>query len=152
MDTAGQERFDSQNNTYLKNANCVVIVYDISQPKTFDAVEKNHQPRIEEYCTCDPYIILVGNKYDLIDNENSVKEEDAVELAKKYNWGFSMVSAKTNHQISTLFQACANYSAHKGSFVRIDEQNNNNVNVNQTATKSNSIIIKMVNVIVRLTF
>ena len=34
-DTAGQERYRSLIPTYLKNAHCVVLVYDISNTKSF---------------------------------------------------------------------------------------------------------------------
>lgn len=35
-DTAGQERYRSLIPTYLKNAHCVVLVYDITKSKSLD--------------------------------------------------------------------------------------------------------------------
>ena len=53
-----------------------------------------------------------------------VKEDQAEALAKKYNWGFSIVSAKSDYQIGTLFQSCANYSANKGSVAPLKNRHN----------------------------
>lgn len=39
-DTAGQERFRSISNSYIRNANGCIAVYDITKRETFLSVEK----------------------------------------------------------------------------------------------------------------
>lgn len=41
-DTAGQERYRSLIPTYLKNAHCVVLVYDITKSSTFGSLSHWH--------------------------------------------------------------------------------------------------------------
>ncbi len=38
-DTAGQERYRSLIPTYLKNAHCVVFVYDVTKSKTLEGLQ-----------------------------------------------------------------------------------------------------------------
>lgn len=42
-DTAGQERYRSLIPTYLKNAHCVVFVYDVTKPTTLENIKGWHQ-------------------------------------------------------------------------------------------------------------
>ena len=39
-DTAGQEKFRSLIPAYLRDAHCAVLVYDIAEKKSFDAIEE----------------------------------------------------------------------------------------------------------------
>lgn len=121
-DTAGQDRFDSVNNGYLKNADCIVIVYDIMKQETFDSIDKRFKARIDENAAKNPYIMIIGNKHDLIikDGNNgmrAVPREMALQLAQRHNWGFEEASAKSGHQINTLFNCCAEYAYNRGYLV-----------------------------------
>ena len=42
-DTAGQERYRSLIPTYLKNAHCVVLVYDITKSKSLENLPVWHK-------------------------------------------------------------------------------------------------------------
>ena len=48
MDTAGQERYDSLNSSYYKNADCCILVYDITNRKTFDKITNYYISKIKE--------------------------------------------------------------------------------------------------------
>ena len=39
-DTAGQDRFRTITSSYYKGANGIIMVYDISDPKSFEDIEK----------------------------------------------------------------------------------------------------------------
>jgi len=67
-DTAGQERFQSLGVAFYRGADCCVLVHDITNPKTFDALESWREeflaqaaPRNQEQF---PFVVL-GNKCDL---------------------------------------------------------------------------------------
>lgn len=61
-DTAGQERYRSLIPTYLKNAHCVVFVYDVTLPSSLDNT-KNWHKMFTEHQQAPGF--LLGNKIDL---------------------------------------------------------------------------------------
>jgi len=63
-DTAGQERFQSMTRTFYKQANGIVVVFDVTNQESFASV-KRWISDIHQHA--DPSIIkvLVGNKIDL---------------------------------------------------------------------------------------
>ena len=66
-DTAGQERFESISNFFYRGASCCVIVYDITNYKTFSAIDKWKKKFADYADDSSVPCILVANKYDLID-------------------------------------------------------------------------------------
>ena len=62
-DTAGQERFHTVTSSYYHNADGVIIVYDVANRQSFDAVERWND-ELEKYVTPDVCKLLVGNKSD----------------------------------------------------------------------------------------
>lgn len=99
-DTAGQEMYRTITRSCYKNANCIMIVYDITNRESFENI-----PYWISYITNEivkPTIILVGNKSD--DNINrQVSTQEAFVIAEKYNIEFIEVSAKNSKNISKLF-------------------------------------------------
>ena len=61
-DTAGQERYRSLIPTYLKNAHCVVHVFEVSKRSSLDGVRNWHKLFLEHQQAPG---IIVGNKTDL---------------------------------------------------------------------------------------
>eukprot|EP01100_Stratorugosa_tubuloviscum_P005359 TRINITY_DN239_c4_g2_i1.p1 TRINITY_DN239_c4_g2~~TRINITY_DN239_c4_g2_i1.p1 ORF type:complete len:202 (-),score=102.75 TRINITY_DN239_c4_g2_i1:163-768(-) len=102
-DTAGQERFRTLTSSYFRNADAVIIVYDITEQESFDDVESHinestrYSNRSEKF--------LVGNKCDLDDRK--IPTETAKALATKNNMAFFETSAKTGHNVNELFKAIA---------------------------------------------
>ena len=47
-DTAGQEKFHSLNLKYYKDADAILLVYDITQEKSFDSIKNYYCPNIKE--------------------------------------------------------------------------------------------------------
>lgn len=73
-DTAGQERFRSLIPSYLKNADCIIIVFDITNKDSFISV--NHWLKdAKEHTMAHTFYILCGNKSDLKDKRNVTTEE-----------------------------------------------------------------------------
>jgi len=68
-DTAGQECFDSISRNYYRNADAVLLVYDVSDASTLEKAEQWYA----QICDDDPLIpiVLVGNKMDLLVDSRS---------------------------------------------------------------------------------
>lgn len=69
-DTAGQERYRTITNAYYKGADCIIIVFDITNRESFLSIdswlEEVHKNVGEEVL-----IIIFANKSDLLDEPDS---------------------------------------------------------------------------------
>ena len=100
-DTAGQERYKSITSAYYKGAKGALIVYDITNKFTFESVDKWVQD-LNSYGDKNLTLLLVGNKSDLEDKRQIMKE-DGEEKAKSFNLGFIETSACSGDNIDQVF-------------------------------------------------
>ena len=100
-DTAGQERFKSLIPSYLKNANCVILTYDITDKSSFSALGK-WLSDVKDNVVEGTFIILCGNKIDL-NNKRVIPKEEGEKFAKENNIAFAETSATTGQGIDELF-------------------------------------------------
>ena len=100
-DTAGSERYLSITRGYYNNSACAIIVYDITNIKSFEHVSKWVE-ECQQTNGKNIYMILVGNKDDLKDNRK-ITEEQGKDLASKYDLKFFETSALTGHNIEEVF-------------------------------------------------
>jgi Ras-related protein Rab-6A len=104
-DTAGQERFRSLIPSYIRDSSVAVVVYDISNAKSFQNTKKWIDDVRAERGN-DVIIVLVGNKTDLND-KREVTTQQGEEEAKKNNLMFVETSAKLGHNVKSLFRRIA---------------------------------------------
>ncbi|EAY11553.1 Ras family protein [Trichomonas vaginalis G3] len=100
-DTAGQERFYTIARAYFRNALGVILVYDITDRKSFDQLPRwlrDARVEADPHCT----VILVGNKCDLKD-QRVVSEQEAKEFAAKNELTYIETSAANNDNIQETF-------------------------------------------------
>ena len=100
-DTAGQEKFRSLIPMYTRDANIILLVYDISSKDSFVHLTDwlNDLTTINK----DEVIFaVVGNKIDL-EEQRVVKLEEGENFAKEHDFIFAEVSAKTGDGFSELF-------------------------------------------------
>ena len=101
-DTCGDEKFRAITRQYYKEAQGVLLIYDISDRNSFDNIEiwaediKNCAP---ENCV----VTLVANKCDLTD-KRVVSTQEGKNKADQLGYLFNEVSAKTGDNILLLFQ------------------------------------------------
>jgi len=100
-DTAGQERFKSLIPSYLKNANCVILTYDITDKSSFTSLNK-WLSDVRDNVVEGTFIILCGNKIDLND-KRAVPKEDGEKFAQENNIAYAETSASTGEGINELF-------------------------------------------------
>jgi small GTP-binding protein len=94
-DTAGQERYKALTKSYYKSSDAAVILYDITDKKTFENIDdwiKSINSASSHIDKNTYTIFLMGTKIDLVDSgqkEREVMEEEAIEKCEENNmeWG-----------------------------------------------------------------
>jgi Ras-related protein Rab-8A len=102
-DTAGQERFRTITKNYYKSAHGVVLMYDVSDARTFSNI-KNWIDQIKKEAQDNVVIFIVGNKIDVDKEERKVTTEEGQKLAEEYNFPFYETSAKTGKNVNEVFE------------------------------------------------
>ena len=110
-DTAGQENFRSITRTYYKDCTCAIIVFDITSRRSFNSVQSWFND-INDNCTKNTLVVLVGNKVDL-DSKRQVLYEDAVNYANSVGLQYFETSAKNGHNVQKLFDGLVEVYADK---------------------------------------
>ncbi|GBE78644.1 ras-domain-containing protein [Sparassis crispa] len=85
-DTAGQERFSSLSSAFFRGADAALLMFDVNQPQTLDALHKwwsefrERAPvpddELEDFCC-----VVVGNKIDMLQNADGVRAAGVVSEA-----------------------------------------------------------------------
>lgn len=110
-DTAGQERFYTIAKAYFRAALGVVLVFDITDRKTFDQIPRwLRDARLEADPKC--VAILIGNKLDLADRR-TVSREEAEDFAKTHQLEYYETSALNGEGIKEAFMKAATDVLHK---------------------------------------
>ena len=101
-DTAGQEKFKSLIPMYIRDANIIIVVYDISNKDSFIHTE-HWVNETKDLKREDAIFVLVGNKIDLED-KRVVQKKEAEDFATEKGFLFHEVSAKTGEKVQDLFE------------------------------------------------
>ena len=102
-DTAGQERYKSLTKFFYKDAQIIIMVYDITKKLTFENIKNQWYKEIQELSGKNFILGIAGNKSDLYESEE-VPEKEAREYAKSINAVYSLTSAQNNTGIKQLFE------------------------------------------------
>ena len=100
-DTAGQDRFRSITRNLYKGAAGIILIYDVTNRKTFESI-KNWVESIRAEVSNKVVIVLVGNKIDKKE-QIDVKTEEGDVLAEEFNLPFFECSALTGENINEAF-------------------------------------------------
>ena len=110
-DTAGQEKFNSMTKLFVKNSKIIILVYNVTSLKSFEALNYWYD-FIEKELGENIILGLAGNKTDLIFEEGyeeEVSSEKGKEFARKINASFALISAKeSSKEITDLFNILLN--------------------------------------------
>ena len=99
-DLGGQESFRSLRKLYLEGANGGLVIFDLSDRKSFDKLSewigsfknaRGEQP-----------LLLIGNKADL-KNQIEIKDKEAEQFANNNNMELNITSAKTGQNVEEAF-------------------------------------------------
>lgn len=101
-DTAGQESFRAITRSFYRNANGVLLMYDLTRRESFENLEdwlrevrQNSDPEVS--------ICLVANMSDLSEQEREVRADEAEEFVSQHKLdGFIEASAKTAENVNEV--------------------------------------------------
>ena len=108
-DTAGQERFKALTPSFFRNAEGVVIAYDVTNSESFDNLKfwiSSIKTNLFEKNIFIP-IIVIGNKIDLEDMRD-ISKDVASAFAKENNFKYFETSAKTGEGVDEAFRDLVN--------------------------------------------
>ena len=106
LDTAGQERFHSITKSYFKNIDGLLLVFDLTDQKTFDNLESwIEKIKLEQGKDNDSdndfKIILIGNKCDL-KKQRVISNDDVIN--KNFGYPYFEASAKKGTNVMKAFE------------------------------------------------
>ena len=137
-DTCGQERYKAINESYYRKADAALLVYDISEKKSFDVIRDYYCPKIKQFCKKDIPILLLGNKIDR-EQFRQIKTEEGIELASKEKYRFKETSCLKNENVADAFEALVEMWNIENQKKTIFERNRRNSNYTQNNKKQESI-------------
>ena len=126
-DTAGQERYKALTKGFFRNAEGIMIVYDVTNQESFENL-KNWIQSIKDNMGNDFLeripVVIIGNKID--SDEREIKTEDAESFSKQQNYPYFETSAKTGENIDNTIR----FLVKKVIDVNSDNKEGNNENGN----------------------
>uniref|UniRef100_A0A3P8XUU4 small monomeric GTPase n=1 Tax=Esox lucius TaxID=8010 RepID=A0A3P8XUU4_ESOLU len=123
-DTAGQERFHTITTSYYRGAMGIMLVYDITNAKSFENISKWLR-NIDEHANEDVERMLLGNKCDMED-KRVVPKAKGEQIAREHGIRFFETSAKANISIEKAFLTLAEDILRK---TPVKEPNSENVDI-----------------------
>lgn len=102
-DTAGQERFRTITHAFYKQAEGVMLVFDLTSHASYDSIH-SWVSSIHEHADENIVKYLVGNKLDMQANREVTKEE-GMRMAEEYRMKYFETSAKGNVNVSETIEA-----------------------------------------------
>ena len=102
-DTCGQEQFRTVNQLFVKNSKMALLVYDITNYKTFEELKNFWYSYVTSAVGKNIIFGIAGNKSDLYENEQ-VKVSDAQQFANEIGAVFKETTAKNYDAITNLIE------------------------------------------------
>mmetsp|Transcript_57139 Transcript_57139/g.66789 ORF Transcript_57139/g.66789 Transcript_57139/m.66789 type:complete len:235 (+) Transcript_57139:135-839(+) len=104
-DTAGQERFARVLlPTYFRKAKGVILVYDVTNAKSFESLSERWMTQLNDHATSDDLAkLLVGNKSDL-EASREVPRERADQFGMEFGMEMLETSAKSGENVLAAFE------------------------------------------------
>ncbi|KAI5921309.1 rab protein [Camillea tinctor] len=103
FDTAGQERFRTLSTSYYRGAHAVILVYDITNRKSFLSMER-WIDEARSNASPDAVLYLVGSKLDKVaSGGRAVSYEEGKAFADAQGAGFCEISSKTRENVRRPF-------------------------------------------------
>ena len=110
-DTAGQERYRSLGRNYYNKADGILLIFDITNKKTFQELTNYYLDEIKNSCKKNVALILLGNKLDL-EEKREVSSKEALSFALKNRYLYFETSCKNNinsiESFELLIENCYN--------------------------------------------
>ena len=105
-DTAGQEKFRTVTKSFYKQADGILLVFDLTDQESFDKLHL-WVNNIREVAGQEVIKFLVGNKLDLTESRE-IETENAMKIAAEYNMKYYETSAKQKTGVNEVFSDIIN--------------------------------------------
>ena len=132
-DTAGQERFRAITPNILRNAEGIVLVYDVTNTESFENLKfwiNSIKTNFGENNGVLP-IITIGNKIDMEDMRE-INKDEAKKFAKENNYKYFETSAKTGEGVDEAFIEIVNQVISKSDTEEEKKEENNSMKLEKT--------------------
>ena len=120
-DTAGQERYKALTQNYFRNAEGVLLTFDVTNTDSFNNLKDwigSIKTNMEGKNIFLP-LIIVGNKIDMEDSRE-INKEDADKFASDNNYKYFETSAKTGEGVDDAVRDLVNQVMNQGD--QLDDQ------------------------------
>jgi small GTP-binding protein len=134
-DTAGQERFKSISKMLYRDADAVVLVFDLSSRSSYESLQGWYES-VREISPQNVIILVVGNKIDYVENElsNSLKREAQL-FGSRINAPVLFVSAKTGEEVEMIFDKILEIFVSTRTAIRGKSNEKNSFMLSETVPK-----------------
>ena len=129
-DTAGQERFKALTQNYFRNAEGVLLVYDVTSTDSFDNLKywiSSIKDNMKQQDMNIP-LIIIGNKIDMEDSREIIKE-NAEKFAGENNYKYFETSAKTGVGVDDAIRELVNQVLKQTGSDEQKQSRNNSVQI-----------------------
>ena len=125
-DTAGQEKYQSLTKGFFRNAQGIMVVFDVTNSETYKDI-KYWTQSIKAYMSSDIdkiSVIIIGNKIDSIERE--VKRGEAEVYCQELGYPYFETSAKTGENVDETIKYLVKQVIKKNSIFRNKLNNSEN--------------------------
>lgn len=137
-DTLGQEKYRSLSKIFYRDADVIILVYDITYEYSFTSIKNFWYSEIKNNADKNPFLILVANKSDLYKNEK-ISLKEGKNYAKEINAIFVETSASSNIQINNLFENIGKKIIDPEYEINTNENHLNNIIYDKESKKRNEL-------------
>ena len=117
-DTAGQERYQSLGSAFYRGADACVLVYDVTDARSFEALDAWREEFLVAAAPRDPDsfpFVILGNKVDVSDNPRAVSKLKAQKWCKKKgDLALFETSARDDINVVPAFNVVARQALKRG--------------------------------------
>ena len=137
-DTAGQEKFQSLTKGFFRNAQGIMIVFDVSNIETYDNIKywsqsiKTHMGSEIEKIP----VIIIGNKMDL--KERKINKNDAEAYCTELGYPYFETSAKTGENVDNTIKYLVVQVLKKNKKNKLKSSNNDTTTNNNFKIKKHT--------------
>ncbi|ODV84524.1 hypothetical protein CANARDRAFT_29062 [[Candida] arabinofermentans NRRL YB-2248] len=132
-DTAGQERFQSLGVAFYRGSDCCVLVYDVTNTKSFENVQSWRDEFLIQANIKDPDnfpFVVIGNKIDVEENKRLISSKKAQALcANLGNLPYFETSAKEAVNVEQAFDVVARNALQQEESLEFSDDYTDAVNI-----------------------
>jgi Ras-related protein Rab-7A len=140
-DTAGQERFQSLGVAFYRGADCCVLVYDVTNQKSFENLSTWKDEFLVQANIKNPEnfpFVILGNKVDVDESKKVVSNKKAQQFASNLgNLPLFQTSAKEAVNIDQAFDVIARNALQQEETDEFNDEFNDAININLDTENQN---------------